>query len=206
MTCGIPQVAARTLLQLCWGRWRHRASKDARLSTGYGAGRRCGLGLCREGRQQERPDGDKAQHPRGFTFILFSSFCSFERQRSPAGREPKRKRWRRRDSPPSANGVRIRIFDAGSAGRAKPKCGAARRTRPPRLDSRLSPSQQGACKTGRNPLGLAGHLLELCLGCRRTWQTATVIGGAAEIAAPLLPSGEGGAERRIRGLRSVILA
>ena len=25
-------------VELCWGRWRHRAAKDARLSTGYGAG------------------------------------------------------------------------------------------------------------------------------------------------------------------------
>ena len=39
------QIAARIPSPACWGRWRHRASKDARLSTGYGAGwgvaRRC---------------------------------------------------------------------------------------------------------------------------------------------------------------------
>ena len=32
------QIAARTPSPARWGRWRHRASKDARLSTGYGAG------------------------------------------------------------------------------------------------------------------------------------------------------------------------
>ena len=32
------QIAARIPSPACWGRWRHRASKDARLSTGYGAG------------------------------------------------------------------------------------------------------------------------------------------------------------------------
>src|SRR5208337_830457 len=32
------QIAARTPSPACWGRWRHRASKDARLSTPYGAG------------------------------------------------------------------------------------------------------------------------------------------------------------------------
>ena len=35
---GVSQAGVRALSlpQLCWGRWRHRASKDARLSTGYG--------------------------------------------------------------------------------------------------------------------------------------------------------------------------
>ncbi|MGO8842843.1 MAG: hypothetical protein ACLQF1_17440, partial [Methyloceanibacter sp.] len=32
------QIAARIPSPACWGRWRERASKDARLSTGYGAG------------------------------------------------------------------------------------------------------------------------------------------------------------------------
>ena len=33
-----PKGAVRTPSPACWGRWRHRASKDARLSTGCGAG------------------------------------------------------------------------------------------------------------------------------------------------------------------------
>ncbi len=36
----------------CWGRWRHRASKDPRLSTGYGAG--WGVARCYDARRLAR--------------------------------------------------------------------------------------------------------------------------------------------------------
>ena len=65
------------LPQLCWGRWRHRAAKDARPSTGYGAGwgvvRCCNLGsdcttvtlsLCRAIPAFRAPSGPPGHLPR----------------------------------------------------------------------------------------------------------------------------------------------
>ncbi len=46
------QIAARIPSPACWGRWRHRASKDARLSTGYGAG--WGVARCYDARRLAR--------------------------------------------------------------------------------------------------------------------------------------------------------
>src|SRR5271166_6155702 len=46
------QIAARIPSPACWGRWRRRASKDARLSTGYGAG--WGVARCYDARRLAR--------------------------------------------------------------------------------------------------------------------------------------------------------
>ena len=79
------------LLQLCWGRWRDRAAKDARLSTGYGAGWGVGRAatLDRIARASTRtfnePSLLSAPHP-----ALRATFPASRRRRRATARNPKK--------------------------------------------------------------------------------------------------------------------